>query len=86
MDKTSKKAFEITKFVLLFLLLLIFLPSCSPGQHSGHIYIRDPNHVEVVFDRPMSMEMERDGVKIKASSLKPGFFEEIIKFMLLRPN
>ena len=57
---------------------------CSPGRHSGHIYVHDPNHYEVVFDRPMSMELEKDGVKIKASSLKPGFMEDILKFLLLK--
>ena len=67
-------------------LLLLFIVGCSPGKHSGHIYIRDPNHIEVVFDRPMSLEIEQDGVKVKASSLQPGFFEEIIKFLLLRPR
>lgn len=71
---------------LVVLCLLLFLAGCVPGRHEGHIYIHDPNHIEVVFDRPMSMELERDGVKVKADSKQPGLFEEIIKFMLLRPR
>lgn len=68
----------------LTILLLLFMVGCSPGLHRGHIYIHDPNHIEVVFDRPMSMELEQDGVKVRASSLKPGFFEDILKFLLLK--
>ena len=70
----------------LCIISLLFIMGCSPGLHSGHIYIHDPNHVEVVFDRPMSMSLERDGVKIEASSMKPGFFEQLLQFMLLRPR
>lgn len=66
--------------------LALVLAGCSPGQHHGHIIIHDPNNIEVVFDVPMSMELERDGMKIKASSIKPGFFEDIIKVFLLRPQ
>ena len=72
------------KIFLLF--LLFFLVGCQTDRHHGHIYIHDPNHIEVVFDRPMSMEIEKDGVKVKASSIKAGFFEDILKFMLLRPR
>ncbi len=72
--------------ILIVLLLLILVIGCSPGRHHGHIYIRDPNHIEVVFDRPMTMELEKDNVKVKASSIKPGFFEDILKFLMLRPN
>ncbi len=67
-----------------FVILIFFLSGCNPSEHHGHIYIHDPNHIEVVFDRPMSMEIEQDGMKIKANSLKPGFFEDILKFMLLK--
>ena len=70
----------------LALVLAFLLAGCSPGQHHGHIYIHDPNHVEAIFDVPMTMSVERDGITVKASSLKPGFFEEIIKFLLLRPR
>ena len=72
--------------ILILLLLCLFIVGCSPSRHRGHIYIHDPNHIEVVFDRPMSMSVERDGVKVEASSLKPGFFEDIIKVLLLRPR
>lgn len=70
----------------LLIILIFLIAGCSPGLHHGHIYIHDPNHIEVMFDRPMTMEVERDGVKVKASSMKTGFFEDILKFMLLRPN
>ncbi len=69
---------------LIIILLLLFSVGCSPGHHHGHIWILDPNHVEVAFDRPMSMSVERDGVKVEASSLKPGFFEDVLKFLLLK--
>ena len=71
------------KFIII---AMLFLAGCTPDLHRGHIYIHDPNHIEVVFDRPMTMEIERDGVKVKASSLKPGFFEDILKFLLLTPR
>ena len=70
------------KYPILLILLILFIAGCRPGVHHGHIYIHDPNHIEVAFDRPMSMELEKDGVKVKASSMKPGFFEEMLKFML----
>lgn len=70
--------------IILTMCIFLCLLGCTPSRHEGHIYIRDPNHIEVVFDRPMSMELERDGIKVKASSLKPGFFEEMIKFLLLK--
>ena len=65
-------------------LLLLFIVGCSPGRHSGHIIIHDPNHYEVVFDVPMSMEFEQGDIKVKASSLKGSFFEDILKFLLLK--
>lgn len=68
------------------ILMLLFMAGCSPGKHSGHIYVHDPNHYEVVFDVPMSMEFEQGDVKVKASSLKSGFFEDLLKIMLLRPR
>lgn len=68
------------------IMLMLFAAGCAPDKHGGSIYIHDPNHIEVVFDRPMSMSVERDGIKVSASSLKPGFFEEMLKFMLLRPG
>ena len=68
------------------MLILLFVIGCSPGKHSGHIYIHDPNHYEVFFDVPMSFEVEQGDMKIKASSLKGGFFEDILKFLLLRPR
>ena len=74
------------KIKRLLLLLLLFIVGCSPGKHSGHIYIHDPNHYEVVFDVPMSMELEQDGIRIKSSSTKSGFFEDILKFLLLIPS
>ncbi len=74
------------KKIVLQICILLFIVGCSPSRHHGHIYIKDPNHYEVVFDRPMSMSIEKDGTKIEASSLKPGFFEEMLKFMLLRPR
>lgn len=67
----------------LLIISALLVAGCTPGLHHGHIYIHEPNHIEVVFDRPMSMEFEQDGVKVKASSMKPGFFEDILKFMLL---
>ena len=70
----------------LLIILMLCIAGCSPGLHSGHIYIHDPNHIEVVFDRPMSMELEQEGVKVKASSIKPGFMEDILKFILLSPR
>ncbi len=68
------------------LLLAIFAAGCSPGRHTGHIYIHDEGHIEAVFDRPMSISYERDGVKVEANSLKPGFFEDVLKFMLIKPR
>ena len=65
---------------------ILFIAACNPGQHSGHIYIHSPDHYEAIFDRPMTMSVERDGVKVEASSLKPGFFEDILKFILLSPR
>ncbi len=65
-------------------ILLLFVLGCSPGLHHGHIFIHDSNHIEAVFERPMSMSVERDGVKVEASSLKPGFFEDVLKFLLLK--
>ena len=70
----------------LLIISMLFAAGCTPGRHSGNIYIHDPNHIEVVFDRPMTMELERDGIKVKASSVKPGFFEDLLKFILLRPR
>ncbi len=70
----------------LLIISMLFIVGCKPGLHHGHIYIHDPNHIEVVFDRPMMMELEQDGVKVKASSMKAGFFEDILKFLLLRPR
>lgn len=70
----------------LTIIMVLFIAGCSPGRHEGHIYIHDPNHIEAVFDRPMSMSVERDGVKVEASSMKPGFFEEMLKFMLMKPR
>lgn len=73
--------------ILLFMVIIaIAATGCSPSRHHGHIYIHDPNHIEAVFDRPMSMSVERDGVKVEASSIQPGLLEDIIKFMLLRPK
>ncbi len=72
------------KHILIF--LLFFVIGCQTDRHHGNIYIHDDNHIEAVFDRPMTMEVERDGVKVKASSLKPGFFEDVLKFLLLRPR
>lgn len=71
---------------LLIIILVLLMAGCSTGQHHGHIRIHDPNHIEVIFDRPMTMSVERDGIKVEASSLQPGFFEDIIKFLLLRPR
>jgi len=65
---------------------MLFIAGCKPGLHRGHIYIHDSNHVEVVFDREMTMMIEQDGVKVEASSVKPGFMEDILKFILLRPR
>lgn len=70
----------------MIIFLLFFVIGCQVDRHHGHIYIHDANHIEAVFDRPMIMEVERDGVKVKASSLKPGFFEDVLKFILLRPR
>lgn len=70
----------------LLIISVLLLAGCAPDLHRGHIYIHEPNHIEVVFDRPMSMEFEQDGVKVKASSMKAGFFEDILKFMLLGPR
>ena len=71
----------------LFIILILFMVAgCQVGQHSGHIYFHDPNHVEVAFDRPMKMSIERDGIKVEASSMKVGFFEELLKFILLSPR
>ena len=67
-----------------FIISILFLAGCQAGRHRGHIYIHDPNHIEVAFDRPMKMSVERDGVKVEASSLKPGFFEDVLKFLLLK--
>ena len=72
------------KYSFLSVLLLFLVVGCQTDRHHGHIYLRDPNHIEVVFDRPMAMSVEQDGVKVEASSIKPGFFEDILKFMLLR--
>ncbi len=71
---------------IIILITILFVIGCQPDRHRGHIYIHDPNHIEVVFDRPMTMELERDGIKIKTSSIKPGFFEDVLKFMLLSPR
>ena len=74
------------KIVILQICILLFIVGCGTDRHHGHIYIHDPNHIEVVFDRPMSMSVERDGIKVEASSMKPGFFEDMIKLLLLRPR
>ena len=71
---------------LTVILLLLFVFGCSADQHSGHIFIHDDGHVEAMFDRPMTMKYEKDGVKVEASSLKPGLLEDIIKVLLLRPR
>lgn len=70
----------------LLIISMLLLAGCSPSKHHGHIYFRDPNHIEVVFDRPMSMSVERDGIKVEASSMKQGFFEDLIKLLMLRPR
>ena len=75
-----------TKPMFRFIFLLFFVIGCQADRHRGHIYIHDDNHVEVQFDRPMTMSVERDGVKVEASSMKPGFFEDLLKFILLRPR
>ncbi len=72
------------KFLIIFLLL--FVIGCQADRHHGHLYFRDPNHIEAVFDRPMTMKYEKDGIKVEASSMKTGFFEDILKFILLRPR
>ena len=69
-----------------FIISILFMAGCQVGQHSGHIYIHDPNHYEATFDRPMTMSVERDGVKVEASSMKPGFLEDVLKFILLSPR
>ncbi len=69
-----------------FLIVLLFSAGCAIDRHEGHIYIHDPNHIEVVFDRPMVMELERDGFKVKADSRQSGFFTDLLKFILLRPR
>ena len=74
------------KTIIAIISIAIIVIGCSPGRHSGHIIIHDPNHIEVTFDVPMSMEFEQGDIKVKASSLKGGFFEDILKFMLLRPR
>ena len=84
--RTAKQRLGRNMKTLLFITLALLLGGCSPGQHHGHIIIHDPNRIEVIFDRPMSMSVERDGVKVEASSKQPGFFEDIIKFLLLRPR
>lgn len=70
----------------LMIIICLFIAGCSPGRHEGHIYFNDPNHIYAVLDRPMSIEVERDGVKVKVSSIKPGFLEDVLKFMLLKPR
>ena len=70
-------------FVIIFVLLFA---GCSPSRHHGRIYLHDPNHIEVVFDRPMTMDIEKDDIKVHASSQKPGLLEDIIKVLLLRPR
>ncbi|KKM01887.1 hypothetical protein LCGC14_1789920 [marine sediment metagenome] len=75
------------KFLVLSLLLwLIAFAGCQVDRHHGHIYIHDSKHIEAVFDRPMAMSVEQDGVKVEASSIKPGFFEDVLKFLLLAPR
>ena len=76
----------VNKIISIFIISILFLTGCQTDLHRGHIYIHDPNHIEAVFDRPMSMSVEREGVKVEASSIKPGFMEDILKFLLLRPN
>ena len=68
------------------IILMLFIAGCKPGLHRGHVFVHDANHVEVVFEREMTMKYEKDGVKVEASSMKSGFFEDIIKFLLLRPR
>ncbi len=70
----------------LAVILLLFVFGCKTDQHSAHVYFRDKDHVEVVLDRPMSFEFERDGVKVKANSLKPGLLEDIFKLLFLQPR
>lgn len=81
-----KRLLLITGIVATIALMLLLMAGCSPGKHSGLITIHDPNRVEVTFDVPMSMSIERDGVKVEASSLKGSFFEDLLKFVLLRPR
>ena len=77
---------KMKRLKLLLITLALLLAGCSPGQHHGHIYIHDPNHIEVEFTRPMTMEIERDGIKVKASSMKPGLLEDLITILFLRPR
>lgn len=70
----------------LLIISILFIAGCNPGRHHGHIFLRDPNHVEVAFDRQMTMKYEKDGVKIEASSMKTGFLEDLIKLLILRPR
>ncbi len=71
---------------LIIFLLLCSIAGCQVDRHHGHIYIHDPNHIEAVFDRPMKMSVEQDGVKVEASSIKPGFFEDVLKLLILAPR
>lgn len=68
------------------LLLVLFMAGCSTDQHSGHIYRHGPDHWEARFDRPMSMKYKKGDEEFEASSLTPGFFTDLLKFMLLRPR
>ncbi len=73
------------KKLLIGIVMLGFV-GCLPDKHHGHIYVHDPNHIEVAFDGQMSMKMEKDGLKVEASSIKGSFFEDLLKFILLRPR
>lgn len=70
----------------LLIISILFVAGCSPDLHSGHVFIHDSKHVEVKFDRPMTISVERDGVKVEASSMKTGLLEDIIKLLILRPR
>lgn len=72
-----------SKIILCLLLVLLFCTGCM-GRHKGEIYIHSSDHAEVVLDRPMSMELERDGVKVKVDSRKTGFFEDLLKLLILK--
>jgi len=68
----------------ILIMLILFCAGCGVKQHKGEVIIHDPNHIEAILDRPMKIEVESNGIKIVVDSRETSFFEDILKFLLLK--